>query len=169
LKYTATSGGREYLIEVLGAEGDVFRLSLDGVSWEVDCVRISDRTYSLLLDGTAYEVDFIKGVSPYAVRVKGEIHDVEVLTEREKRMKAFTKKADAGVEGRQVIVSPMPSKVVRLLVAVGDQVNVGDGVIVIEAMKMENELRASGAGTVREIRAKAGEAVGGGQPLVFIE
>lgn len=169
MKYTATSGGHEYLIEVLGAESDVFRLSLDGVSWEVDCVRISDRTYSLLLDGTAYEVDFIKGVSPYAVRVKGEIHDVEVLTEREKRMKVFTKKADAGVEGRQAIVSPMPSKVVRLLVAVGDQVNVGDGVIVVEAMKMENELRTSGAGTVQEIRAKEGEAVTGGQILLIIE
>jgi biotin carboxyl carrier protein len=169
MKYTATSGEREYLVEILGAESDVFRLSLDGVSWEVDCVRISDRTYSLLLDGTAYEVDFIKGVSPYVVRVKGEIHDVEVLTEREKRMKAFTKKADAGVEGRQVIVSPMPSKVVRLLVAVGDQVNVGDGVIVVEAMKMENELRATGAGTVQEIRAKEGEAVTGGQILLIVE
>jgi biotin carboxyl carrier protein len=169
MKYTATSGGREYLIEVLGAESDVFRLSVDGVSWEVDCVRISDRTYSLLLDNTAYEVDFIKGVSPYAVRVKGEIHDVEVLTEREKRMRVFSKKVDAGVEGRHAIVSPMPSKVVRLLVAVGDQVNVGDAVIVVEAMKMENELRASGAGTVQEIRAKEGEAVTGGQTLLIIE
>ncbi len=167
--YTANTGGQEYNIEVLGAEGSLFRLSVDGVSWEVDCVRISDRTYSLLLDGTAYEVDFVKGVSPYAVRVKGEIHDIEVLTEREKRLKAFTKKAETGVEGRQVITSPMPSKVVRLLVAVGDEVNLGDGVIVVEAMKMENELRASGPGTVREIRAKEGDAVGGGQILLVIE
>lgn len=145
------------------------RLSVDGVSWEVDCVKISDRCYSLLLDGTSYEVDIIKGVSPYAVGVKGEVHEVEVLTEREKRLKAVAKKADAGVEGRQVVASPMPSKVVRLLVQVGDQVALGDGVIVVEAMKMENELRASGPGTVREIRTKEGEAVGGGTPLVVIE
>ncbi len=169
MQYTANSGGREYQIEVLGAEGTLFRLSVDGVSWEVDCVKVSDRCYSLLLDGTAYEVDIIKGLSPYAVGVKGEVHEVEVLTEREKRLKAITKKTEAGAEGRQVIASPMPSKVVRILVAVGDQVAVGDGVIVVEAMKMENELRAPGPGTVREIRAKEGEAVGGGTPLVVIE
>lgn len=169
MQYTANSGGQEYRIEVLGAEGSLFRLSVDGVSWEVDCVRISDRCYSLLLDGTSYEVDIIKGVSPYAVGVKGEVHEVEVLTERERRLKAITRKAEAGVEGRQVIAAPMPSKVVRLLVGVGDQVGPGDGVIVIEAMKMENELRAMGSGTVQEIRVKEGEAVGGGHVLVIIE
>jgi biotin carboxyl carrier protein len=169
LQYTANSGGHEYQIEVLGAEDSLFRLSVDGVGWEVDCVRISDRCYSLLLDGTSFEVDIIKGVSPYAVGVEGEVHEVEVLTEREKRLKAVAKKAEAGMEGRQVIASPMPSKVVRFLVAVGDQVNLGDGVIVVEAMKMENELRASGSGTVREIRVKEGDAVGGGQVLVIIE
>ncbi len=169
MQYTANSGGHEYQIEVLGAEGSLFRLSVDGVSWEVDCVRISDRCYSLLLDGTSFEVDIITGVSPYAVGVKGEVHEVEVLTEREKRLKAVSRKAEAGVEGRQVISSPMPSKIVRLLVGVGDPVNLGDGVIVVEAMKMENELRATGSGTVQEIRVKEGEAVGGGTVLVIIE
>ncbi|MEE9171693.1 MAG: biotin/lipoyl-containing protein [candidate division NC10 bacterium] len=169
MQYTANSGGHEYQIEVLGAEGSLFRLSVDGVSWEVDCVRISDRCYSLLLDGTSFEVDIITGVSPYAVGVKGEVHEVEVLTEREKRLKAVSRKAEAGVEGRQVISSPMPSKIVRLLVGVGDPVNLGDGVIVVEAMKMENELRATGGGTVQEIRVKEGEAVGGGTVLVIIE
>ncbi len=169
MQYTANSGGHEYQIEVLGAEGSLFRLSVDGVSWEVDCVRISDRCYSLLLDGTSFEVDIITGVSPYAVGVKGEVHEVEVLTEREKRLKAVSRKAEAGVEGRQVISSPMPSKIVRLLVGVGDSVNLGDGVIVVEAMKMENELRATGSGTVQEIRVKEGEAVGGGTVLVIIE
>lgn len=169
MKYTANSGGQEYQIEVLGTEGSLYRLSVDGASWEVDCVKISDRCYSLLLEGTSYEVDIIKNVSPYAVGVEGEVHEVEVLTEREKRLRAITKKADAGVEGRQVISAPMPSKVVRVLVAVGDQVNLGDGVIVLEAMKMENELRASGVGTVREIRAKEGEAVTGGQVLIIVE
>ena len=169
MQYTANSGGQEYRIEVLGAEGSLFRLSVDGVSWEVDCVRISDRCYSLLLDGTSYEVDIMKGVSPYAVGVKGEVHEVEVLTEREKRLKAVSRKAEAGVEGRQVIAAPMPSKVVRLLVGVWDRVGAGDGIIVVEAMKMENELRSAGPGTVQEIRVTEGEAVGGGHPLVVIE
>ncbi|MFB3073602.1 MAG: biotin/lipoyl-containing protein, partial [Candidatus Methylomirabilales bacterium] len=161
MQYIAESDGREYRIEVAEPEGSIFRISVDGVTWEVDCVRISDRCYSLLVDGTSYEVDIIKGVSPYTVGVHGEVHDVEVLTEREKRIKAMTRKAEEGPEGRQVIIAPMPSKVVRLLVGVGDQVGAGDGIIVVEAMKMENELRSAGPGTVQEIRVKEGEAVGG--------
>ena len=169
MRYTAESGGREYLIEVGEPEGSVVRVTMDGVTWEVDYLRISDRYYSLLVDDTSYEVDIIKGVSPYAVGIKGEVHDVEVLTEREKRRKAIKGKVAAGQEGRQVIIAPMPSKVVRLLIAVGDQVAAGDGIIVVEAMKMENELRSVGSGTVREIKVKEGEAVGGGHPLVVIE
>ena len=169
MRYTAESGGREYLIEVAEPEGSVFRMTMDGVTWEVDYVRISDRCYSLLVDGTSYEVDIVKNVSPFAVGIRGEVHDVEVLTEREKRRKAIKGKTAAGKEGRQVVIAPMPSKVVRLLVAVGDQVASGDGVIVVEAMKMENELRSAGPGTVREIKVKEGEAVGGGHALVVIE
>jgi biotin carboxyl carrier protein len=169
VRFFARSGDREYQIEVTGVEGSLFRLSVDGLNWEVDCVKVSDRCYSLILDGTSYEVDIIKGVNPYAVGVKGEVHDIEILTEREKRLKAVTRKAAGVQEGRQVVAAPMPSKVVRILVGVGDQVNPGSGVIVVEAMKMENELRAAGPGTVREIRVKEGEAVGGGQALVIIE
>ncbi len=169
MQYIAESDGREYRIEVAEPEGSIFRISVDGVTWEVDCVRISDRCYSLLVDGTSFEVDIIKGVSPYTVGVHGELHDVEVLTEREKRIKAITRKAEEGPEGRQVIIAPMPSKVVRLLVGVGDQVGAGDSIIVVEAMKMENELRSAGPGTVQEIRVTEGEAVAGGHPLVVIE
>jgi biotin carboxyl carrier protein len=169
MEFFARIGDQEHRIEVTDLEGPRYRLSVDGVTQDVDCVRISEGCYSLILDGTSYEVDIIGGVNPYAVWVKGEVHDVEVLTEREKRLRAVTRKAAAAQEGRQVITAPMPSKVVRLLVAVGEQVNPGNGVIVVEAMKMENELRSTGAGTVREIRVKEGEAVVGGHPLVIIE
>lgn len=169
MKYIAEIGEREYLIDVAEPEGSIIRVTMDGVTWEVDYLRISDRCYSLLVDGTSHEVDIIKSVSPYTVGVQGEVHDVELLTEREKRRKAITGQVAAGREGRQVIAAPMPSKVVRLLVGVGDQVGPGDGIIVVEAMKMENELRSAGAGTVREIKVKEGEAVGGGHSLVVIE
>jgi biotin carboxyl carrier protein len=165
----ARIGDQQHRIEVTDLESPRYRLSVDGVTRDVDCVRISDRCYSLILDGTSYEVDIIGAANPYAVGVKGEVHEIEVLTEREKRLKAVARKAAAAQEGRQVITAPMPSKVVRLLVAVGEQVNPGDGVIVVEAMKMENELRSTGAGTVREIRVKEGDAVVGAQPLVIIE
>ncbi len=169
MPYVVNAGGQEYRIEVAAQEGSLFRLSVDGAIWEVDYVPISDRSCSLLIDGFPCEVDLITSSNPYTIRVQGEVHEVEVLTERERRLKAVTRKAAEGSGGRQVIAAPMPSKVVKLLVAVGDQVKAGDGVIVVEAMKMENELRVTGPGTVKEIRAKEGEAVGGGQALVVIE
>ena len=169
MEFFARIGDKEHRIKVSELEGSRYRLSVDGITRDVDCVRISERCYSLIVEGTSYEVDIIKDANPYAVGVKGEIHDIEVLTEREKRLKAVTRKAAAAQEGRQVVTAPMPSKVVRLLVAVGEQVDPGNGVIVIEAMKMENELRSTGAGTVREIRVKEGEAVASGTPLVIIE
>lgn len=169
MEYIATSGGREYRIEVAAQEGSLFRLSVDGAIWEVDYARISDRSYSLVIEGASCEVDLVTAANPYTIGVEGEVHEVEVLTERERRLKAVTRKAEGGPGGRQVIAAPMPSKVVKLLVSVGDQVKAGDGVIVVEAMKMENELRVTGPGTVKEIRAKEGEAVGGGQVLVVVE
>jgi biotin carboxyl carrier protein len=169
VEFFAKIGDQEHRITVTGPEGSLFRVSVDGVSREVDCVRVSERCYSLIVDGASYEVDIISDAIPFAVGVGGEVHQVEMLTERDRRLKTVTRKAAAALEGRQVIASPMPSKVVRIMVSVGDQVTPGTGIIVVEAMKMENELRASGAGTVREIRAKEGDAVGGNQPLVIIE
>ena len=73
------------------------------------------------------------------------------------------------VEGRQVLASPMPGKVVRVLVKAGDQVAARQPLIVVEAMKMENELRAGRDGTVAEVRAREGQSVDAGALLIVIQ
>src|SRR5208282_2958257 len=71
--------------------------------------------------------------------------------------------------GRQNVTAPMPGKVVRVLVDVGDEVEVGQGLVVVEAMKMQNEMKASRPGRVIEVRATAGETVGPGDTLLILE
>ncbi len=99
-------------------------------------------------------------------QVGGHDQILEVLDERQRKRHQA---AGAGEAGQKVIRSPMPGKIVKVLVAEGETVAAGQGVIIVEAMKMENELRAPGPGIVKSIRVKAGETVEGNAELVVID
>ena len=102
------------------------------------------------------------------VWVEGELYRIEYQDEgRRPRRAASVTGQD--MRGRQMIVAPMPGKVVALLVSPAQEVSAGQGVIVIEAMKMENELKASGPGVIKEIKVQEGDGVSGGDVLVIIE
>jgi biotin carboxyl carrier protein len=100
------------------------------------------------------------------VDVEGERYTIRV--EEESRYLIRTRGATEGVRG-QILKAPMPGKVTVVEVSVGQTVAPGDGLIILEAMKMENEFKAAVAGTVKEIRAQAGQTVNPGDVLVVIE
>jgi glutaconyl-CoA/methylmalonyl-CoA decarboxylase subunit gamma len=100
------------------------------------------------------------------VSVHGEVHRIRV--EEETRYLIRTRGGTAAANG-QVLKAPMPGRVVLIEVAVGQRVSRGDGLVILEAMKMENEFRASGEGTVKEIRVQPGQAVNPGDVLIVIE
>jgi biotin carboxyl carrier protein len=102
------------------------------------------------------------------ILVDGQPFRVEIQDEQERRLRAAVGKGDAK-PAKRVVTAPMPGKVVKLLVRPGQAVQAGDGVIVVEAMKMENELKAPAAGTVKEVRVEEGRPVSGGDVLVVIE
>jgi biotin carboxyl carrier protein len=77
--------------------------------------------------------------------------------------------SDSQLQGRQRVSVPMPGKVMAVLVSEGDVVEKGQGLVIVEAMKMENEVRSPSAGTVKDIRVKAGDTVVGGAVLVIVE
>jgi len=165
--YLATWRGEERPVRV-SATGGRYSVRLGDRTVEVDLLAAGNSLYSLLIDGRSYEVDVLPGEEALTVLVRGEPYYIKVQDERTARLRAATGKGRAQ-SGRRTVASPMPGKVVRHLVRVGDAVEAGQGVIVVEAMKMENELRAPAAGTVREIRAAEGAVVAGGAPLVVIE
>jgi biotin carboxyl carrier protein len=118
--------------------------------------------FSILIEGRSYQATIL---APGIIQVNNQIFDVEIFDPRELRARSST----GASHGRQNIAAPMPGKVVRLLVSTGDQVAPGQGLIVVEAMKMQNEMKSPKAGTVVEIKTKDGATVSAGEILIVIE
>jgi biotin carboxyl carrier protein len=140
---------------------------LDGEPVEVDVVEVATGTYSILLGGLSYEIRVRpNGSGGLVVQAGAEEIPVEIYDPRAWR----GRRAAAGfaAEGRQQIAAPMPGKVVRVLVKQGDEVEAGQGVVVVEAMKMQNEIRSPKAGTVERLHVAEGQAVNAGDVLAIV-
>jgi biotin carboxyl carrier protein len=139
---------------------------LDGKAVVVDAVLSRPNVLSLIVGGKAYEVKRELVASELHVWVKGARYAVEVRDPRSYRSR---RTAAGGAVGPSKLTAPMPGKVVRVLVKKGEEVQTGQGLIVVEAMKMQNELKAPRKGMVRRILAAPGAAVNPGDLLVIIE
>jgi biotin carboxyl carrier protein len=148
-----------------------WQVAVDSRAIEIDSGQLTAVTevepgvYSVLLDGASYEIRVIETSQGLSAEVRGRRFAVEVCDPRDASRGA---RASIG-SGRQKVAAPMPGKVVRVLVNVGDLVDAGQGLVVVEAMKMQNEMKASRPGRVIEVRAEAGETVGAGDTLVVLE
>lgn len=163
-------GGRlsRVSIERVG-HGNRFRLLIDGHPADVDAVRLEPGTWSLLLqDGTQHVVG-IGGRLESGLAIHLPFRDVAVgLADRTGRSRKRIGSPAATGSGPAQIVAPMPGKVVRVLVTTGQNVQVGEGIVVVEAMKMENELRAPRAGVVKQVTTRAGQSVEAGAVLAIV-
>jgi biotin carboxyl carrier protein len=150
---------------LLGRSGRQVVVELPGRHVTVDVVELSEATYSLLIDGRSYDVTVGVAEKEYQVSVNGSQFDVCLRDPRK-----FRKQTASGSDsaGPMPVAAPMPGKIVRLLVREGETVSEGQGVIVIEAMKMQNELKAPRAGTVEEIRVTENQAVNAGESLLVV-
>ena len=143
-------------------EGETCRYRFESLKERTaDIRKVEPGVYSVLVDGRSYEARVEGGV----VSVDGTSFQVELLDPR----RWDREKNHRQAEGRQSIVASMPGKVVRVLVALGDEVEAGQGLIVVEAMKMQNEMKAARAGRVIALSAAAGATVIAGEILVTIE
>ena len=165
MKFRAELAGESIPVEVNG-EGGRYRVAIGDEPREVDARQVAEGMWSILVDGVSHVVDVSEEDGVSLVEVNGESYAVRV--EEETRYIIRTRGGKGGAGG-QVLKAPMPGKVVLVEVEVGQAVAAGDGLIVLEAMKMENEFRATTAGTVVEIRVEAGQAVNPGDVLVVIE
>ena len=126
-----------------------------------NAIEVQPGVYSILVDGASFEVRVDAG----QVTVANRHFDYQVDDPRQ-----WKRSGDAaGSQGRAAILAPMPGKVVRILVAVGDDVEAGQGIVVVEAMKMQNEMKAPRAGRVSVIQAKENDSVVAGAVLAIID
>lgn len=168
MRYYAMLDGKQRTVDVEPIRGSRFRVSIDGgEALLVDAERLEPGTVNVLVEHRSYDIDVQADGDSLALLVKDEPFRLELLDER--RMKLREAQGSFSVEGPQVLTAPMPGKVVKVLVAEGDEVEEGQGVVVIEAMKMENELRATKAGVVVGVSVSEGQTVEGGAELARIE
>lgn len=169
VKFIARVDGQERVLHVTRENG-MYRVEIDGRVLSVDCRTFGDdNTFSLLIDRRSYLVESAP-VRPdngvYFARVMGRHYDVEVLDE----LLVAVRDAERVLEhaGSYTVKAPMPGLVVEVAVAPGDHVDAGDPVVVMEAMKMRNELTSLVAGTVKSVIVAAGDKVDSQAPLVMI-
>jgi biotin carboxyl carrier protein len=163
--YEVTLAEKVYRVE-LTRSGEQWKCRLDGREMPVDVVYGQNGVLSLLLSGKSYEVKQ-ETVGAETNIVVG--HERFAATVRDPRSFRSRSRTGAGELGVMKIKAPMPGKVVRILAGIGDQVEMGQSVIVIEAMKMQNELKAPKSGVVKKITVLEGAAVDAGQALAEVE
>jgi biotin carboxyl carrier protein len=162
----ASPGKEKTLVIELERDGVAWRVTLDGRPVAVDAVEIAPNTLSILLNGQSFEVNVSS--SPDG-KLKLQTGSREFIAEViDPRAWSGRRHGSVEAQGRQQIVAPMPGKVVRLLVKEGDRVEAGQGLLVVEAMKMQNEIRSPKGGTVERVLAKEGQAVNAGDVLCVV-
>ena len=160
----ATVDGRQVRVEVRG-QGDRYTVVIDGQTWDVDARAEAGGLMSLLAGGTSHAAAVERRPGGYTVHLREDTIDVE-LAEAAPGTGARAKRAAAGPAR---VTAPMPGRLVRILVETGQEVRAGEGLVVMEAMKMENELRAPRAGRVAEVHARERQAVEMGALLVVLD
>ena len=163
--------GRTRTVSIERAAARKYRVLLDGKPHEVDAVRVDVYGLSLLVDGE-HGISREAQVTPAGAR--GELlitiggRTIQATVNGRRTGRAAVD-GGVGAHGDQPVIAPMPGRVVRLLVAAGDAVEVRQGVVVVEAMKMENELRSPKTGRVKTVSVTPGTSVEAGRVLLVVE
>jgi biotin carboxyl carrier protein len=166
MKYHVTIGGREWVVEVEGG-----RVLVDGTPWEAHFEAVPGTPlFHLLLGGASWTIAAQppEGSGRWVLGLAGERYEVDAVDERTRAIQSLTGRGTAQ-DGGGVLRAPMPGLVVRVEVEPGQHVAAGAALVVVEAMKMENELRAGRAARVVSVHVRAGETVEKGAPLVTLE
>jgi biotin carboxyl carrier protein len=164
MKYYTRVDNTEYEVEINGES-----ILLNGEPINVDLMRSgAAELYSVLFGGRSYEMLVNADRFNYTINVRGVQFQVQVEDERARRMNR-ARRLPTLPDGELAITAPIPGLVVRVLVAEGDAIEEGQPVVLLEAMKMENELRATRGGVVKSVLVSAGQRVDQNAPLIVLE
>jgi len=166
MKFEVVINGARRTVEI-ERDDNRWRISLDGENADADAIEIAPNIFSILLNGHSHEVR-ITPTSAGALTLQTAHREftAEVVDPRAWRGRRH---GALEAEGRQQILAPMPGKIVRVLVQAGEKVEAGQGLLVVEAMKMQNEIRSPKSGTVERLLAKEGQPVNAGEVLAWID
>jgi biotin carboxyl carrier protein len=165
--YIAKLGKRTHTVKIDEIGKSLYRIAVDRNEFIVDGKKTGRTNYSLIIENRSFEVDVDIHEDEYRVLVDGRSYHIHLTDER--RMRLGGTQSGIELQGRQEVSVPMAGKVTAVLVGEGDKVEKGQGLIIVEAMKMENEVRSPVNAEIKEIKVKAGQAVEAGEVLLVVE
>jgi biotin carboxyl carrier protein len=155
MRYLTTIAEKEYLVEII----DERHVSVDGVTYLIDFMAAGNQpVYTLLVDGQSYDAHVYADENVWQVLFHGAMYSAVVEDEREKRLRAALGGGVAEHEEYH-LKAPMPGLVVAVPVGEGQTIQKGEVLLILESMKMQNELKSPRAGTVARLRVKPGDRV----------
>ena len=158
---------RNAKVELIHHDGNKVILEIDGKRYDADVVMVENGVYSIIIDNKSHNIELIEVENKkYLVNTYSKSYDVHVIDAEAKYL--MSRKKDDSME-ETIISSPMPGKVIKVLVKKGDKVKAGDTVITVSAMKMESEYKVKKDRIIKDIKVKAGDTVTAHQPLIIIE
>jgi len=167
MKITAILDGKERELEIKQVDEHRFEVFVDGQAHGVDARRCASDQVSILMDNRSYDISYSLDGDSIELQFWNQYFDIEILDERRLRMRRVRSQLDQ--KGPERIKSAMPGKVVKVMVEEGSVVESGTGIVIIEAMKMENEIQCRRSGIVKIIHVEVGQAIERGALLVEID
>ena len=168
MKYYVEADGRHFELDFQEEDG-ILKVDVGGEKIALDLSQVSQPSlYSLLIDNKSYDVLVESRGEEYDVLIGAEMFHLRVQDEWARRLANIQRKAQIET-GELAIKAPMPGAVVSVEVSTGDEVRKGQGLVILSAMKMENEIKSPRAGRVKSVDVQAGQTVEQGRTLVVIE
>jgi len=156
-------------VNLIGQNGNLLKIEVDGKIYQVDLLHTSDGTFSILEGGNSYNIELVPGKDPkkYTAHTLYNTYDLTIIDAEARYL--INRKTNGADTNKKTISSPMPGKVVKILVHEEDVIKAGDTAIIISAMKMESEYKAPSDGIVKKVNVAVGDAIQADQILVELE
>ncbi len=168
MKLAIELGGKQHTVELVRVD-ERLRCNVDDRALEADAVEVAPGVYSILMGGESLEVRVEPRTEAGVTGLRVIVGSREFLADvRDPRQWRRRRGAAAEAEGRQHVLAPMPGKIIRVLVKAGDSIEMKQGLVVVEAMKMQNEIRSPKSGVVERIMVTEGQTVNTGEVIVII-
>jgi biotin carboxyl carrier protein len=165
-EYYAFLDSQEYKVEVVEYENNIFEVSINDEKHLVDFAQIEEGICSIIIDNKSYAVNINEKGDTHEILIDGDYYYVEILDEIKKMLR---EKKLVETKGKQILEAPMPGNITKLLVDEGDTVKKDQPLLILVAMKMENEIKSPKDGVVSKIYVKPNEAVTTGTKLIVVD
>ncbi|NQU84127.1 MAG: biotin/lipoyl-binding protein [Mariniphaga sp.] len=160
---------RTATVEIISQQGNILEIKVDEKTYKIDLMHTADGTFSIIENGHSYDIELIATDHPkrYTAHTLYNMFDLEIVDAESQYL--LNRGASGIGNSENSISSPMPGKVVKIMVSEGDNIKEGDTAIIISAMKMESEYKSPKDGVVKKIHIKEGDTIEGNQVLIELE